>query len=191
MRTVRVTNLEQFRIWRDDEELEVGWLLARLRGDDAPSEAMQAGTAFHAALESAPECELGTLASGDYRFDFNCDCEIPIPTLKELAIEKQYGNLLVTGHVDGLIGREVVDYKTTSQFDPDRYLAGYQWRFYLDMLNADRFRWEIFVLAEFGPEYCYSVKQAHRLMQSRYPNLHDDCMKLAREYNEFAEKYMT
>lgn len=181
----RVTGLEQFRIWAEDEDLDLGWILNRILGKDEPSDAMKAGTAFHAALEHAGEAELGALAFGDYRFDFNCDSTVVLPTLRELEIQKLYGDLLVTGHVDGVTGKEVVDYKTTGQFDPDRYMESYQWRFYLDMLDCDTFRYEVFVISEFGPPCCYEVKQVHSLTQKRYPGLHEDCARLAREYSSF------
>ena len=188
MLTIRVTSLEQFRIWKEDDDLDVGWLLTRLLGKEAPSDVMLAGTAFHSALEHASEGVLDTLAFGDYRFDFNCDAEVQIPTLKELEITKQYGDLLVTGHVDGLIGKEITDYKTTGQFDPDRYMESYQWRYYLDMCDCDRFRWQVFVISEFGPPCCYEVKQIHQLAQVRYPGMDQDCARLAQEYYEFASQ---
>lgn len=190
MPTVRVTNLEQFRIWKEDEDLELGWILTRLLGKEPPSDAMLAGTAFHSAIEQASESELGCLVFGDYRFDVNCDCEIVVPTFKELAIEKQYGDLLVTGHVDGLIGKEVVDYKTTGQFDADRYMTSFQWRFYLDILEANRFRYEVFVISDFGPPKCYEVKQHHRLVQNRYPELTRDCEQLTQEYLAFYKQHL-
>src|SRR5882672_5216622 len=111
--SVSVSNLEMFRIWAEDEDLELGWLLKRLLGKEPPTPSMEAGTAFHSALEQAGECELGALAFGDYRFDFNCEVVVPMPTIKELSVQKIYGNLEVRGRVDGVSGKEVVDYKTT------------------------------------------------------------------------------
>lgn len=188
MLSVRVTALEQFRIWKQDDEMDVGWLLNRLVGKEEPSDSMKAGTAFHSALEQAQECELGSLAFGDYRFDFNCDCTIALPVLRELEIQKQYGDVIVTGHVDALNGKEITDYKTTAQFDADRFMESYQWRYYLDMADCDIFKYQVFVLAEFGPMHCYEVRQFHTLTQRRYPRLGEDCARLAREYFEFANQ---
>jgi hypothetical protein len=187
---VSVSNLDFFRAWKDDEEMPVGVLIERLSGKEPPSPSMEAGNAFHEALEQVKEGELGTLVTEKYRFDFNCDSEIADLSIRELHISKQYGDLLVTGRVDGIQGREVTDYKTTSQFDADRLMGSYQWRFYLDMLDCDRFRWEVFVLAERG-EFCYEVTQAHRLIQFRYPALHEDCARLAKEYSVFAREYFS
>lgn len=182
MLSARVSHLEQFRIWKDDEDLSMEWLQHRIRGDEEPSDAMKAGTAFHAALEKIGLCQVNSLVIGDYRFDFNCECTIALPKIRETRVERQYGNLLVNGTVDAIIGKEVTDYKTTGQFDPDRYMSGYQWRFYLDMMECDTFCWQVFVIREFGPPGCYEVRDVHTLRQARYPQMHDDCQQLVDEY---------
>jgi hypothetical protein len=181
---ISVSNLDFFRTFMEDEDLPLGVFLARLLGTDERTDAMKAGNAFHEALECASEGELGTLALGDYRFDFNCDCNIEKLDIYELPIEKQYGDLLVRGRIDGLNGKEVTDYKTTSQFDADRFMASYQWRLYLDILECDTFRYEVFVMAE-RAEHCYEITQHHTLIQKRYPGLAEDCARLTREYSEF------
>ncbi len=184
MERVSVSNLEFFRCFVEDEDMPLNLLLARLSGTEPQSTAMKAGNAFHSALERASEGELGTLVWEDYRFDFNCDCNIEKLEIHELPIEKQYGNLLVRGRVDGLSGKEVTDYKTMSHFDADRLMASYQWKLYLDMIDCDYFRYEVFVIAERG-EFCYEVTQHHTLTQKRYPDLGEDCARLAAEYLEF------
>jgi hypothetical protein len=181
---ISVSNLDFFRTWQTDEDMPLSVFLARLLGTDEQTDAMKAGNAFHEALERASEGELGTLALGDYRFDFNCDANIEKLEIHELPIEKQYGNILVRGRVDGLNGKEVTDYKTTSQFDADRFMASYQWRLYLDILECDTFKYEVFVIAERG-EHCFEVTQHHTLIQKRYPGLAEDCARLAKEYEEF------
>lgn len=189
--TVSVSNLDLFRVWRESEDLDTDWLLTRLRGEVEQSENMKAGNAFHDAIEAIQhEAELNSLASGDYRFDFNCDGEIELTPFHEKWISQQYGDLSVRGKVDAIHGRTIVDYKTTEQFDPDRYMFGYQWRFYLDMSNCDVFTWKIFVLKEFGPEHCYEINQFHELTQCRYPDLHEDCERLAADYLHFAENFL-
>lgn len=177
-----VTNLELFRSWQQDEDLSLEWLLRRIRGEEPPTDAMLAGRAFHEALEKLQAPEANTLLSSDYRFDFNCLAEIPAPQLREVSVEKQYGDLLVRGRADCWMGRQIVDFKTTQQFDAERLLEGYQWRFYLDMTDCDLFSWKVFVMREFGGPGCYDVHQVHSLEQRRYPGLHDDCQRLAQQY---------
>lgn len=181
-RSVRVTNLDSFRIWKGTEGLDLDWLMTRLQDKTEPSDAMKAGTALHKALESACEMDVGTLAIDDYRFDFNCDCRIVLPVIRECELSRQYGDIQVVGHFDGQIGNMIVDYKSTEQFDPERYMESYQWRFYLDMGGCDVFLYQIFVIREFGPPGCYEVLDTHQLKQYRYPELHSDCEKLVSEY---------
>lgn len=209
--SVSVSNLQLFREWRASSECKfcegqgvtstgkicggcdgagektLDWLLARLRREVPQSEAQLAGIALHKALEDCTDenvevCEMG--ANG-YRFYFRCDGELSLTKVRELSISKQYGNLTVNGRVDGLVGREVHDYKTTGQFDPENYLEGYQWRFYLDMLGCNSFRWKVFVMREFVPKE-YEITQMHELAQKSYVNLEQDCRRLAAEYLDFA-----
>lgn len=178
-REIRVTNLDAFRMWIGTESLDLGWMLTRLKGETEPSEQMKAGTAMHKALEEACEIECHTYAAADYSFDFNCECQIVLPTIREVEFRKDYGELAVVGHADGQIGNMIVDYKTTEQFDPERYMESYQWRYYLDMSGCDQFLYQIFVIRPFGPPRCYEVRETHTIKHYRYPGLHSDCERLA------------
>lgn len=183
----RVSSLETFRRWRLDEDATVEDLIARLTTDE-PSEAMQVGTAFHKALELAEPGEYDTLSANGYTFILN-DAAIALPSVRELRCSAQYGPLTVTGRVDALYGKRVEDHKTTAYFTGDKYLEGYQWRFYLDIFGADVFRWNVFEVKQIK-DMTYSVGAPHILEQCRYPGLHDDCMALALDYYDFAAKYM-
>lgn len=184
---VRVSQLDAFRIWRETEGLEMDWLLPRILGTQPETEEMRAGTALHGMFQhfkSRTRRDIGSWRSGEYRFDFNCPCELILPSIKESEFVKMYGDTLVAGRVDGLIGNMVIDYKTTKQFDWDRYMESYQWRFYLDMSDCDVFLYQVFVIQPFGPAKCYSVKDQHQIKQYRYPELHEDCEALVRDYSE-------
>lgn len=194
---VRVSNLESFRYWRENEDAELEPLLSRLRGDDAPSPAMEAGTAFHKALETAQEGVKDVLLANGYKFLIECDVTLALPEIRELRMFKAYGPLTVTGQVDALEGKRIEDHKTTARFDADRYMEGYQWRFYLDLFSANTFRWNIFELSPANAfdhdgydGKVYSVHGFHTLEQVRYPGLHADCAKLAGDYYAFASRYL-
>lgn len=187
MPRISVSNLELYRMWCESEDLDLEWLLRRLRGEEPPTEAMQAGTALHAALESATEGEPAWLSSGDFKFYFMCEYEMGLPLARELPLEKQYGDLTVSGRVDGLSGRRITDYKTTQSFDADRLLEGFQWRFYLDMADCDTFEWKVFVLRERLYRE-YDVVQTHDLVQYRYSTLHEECNRLAQNFLGFVHE---
>lgn len=190
----RVSNIEAFRRWSNwqplhdnDEEPSLADLVRQITTDE-PSEAMRAGTAFHKALETAEDGTHYTLEALGYTFRL-ADGSITLPAVRELRAYGVFGGLHVTGQVDGLHGKEVTDHKTTSRFDPERYLNGCQWKFYLDLFDANVFRWNVFELKELG-EREYGVAPPHALTAYRYPELHDDCVKLAAAYLEFARKHL-
>ena len=185
----RVSSIESFRRWRLDEEATPADLVARLT-DFAPTEAMKAGTAFHAALEVAKPGDYDRLEANGYTFLLP-DSSIGLTTIRELRASKQYGPLLVTGKLDGLHGKRVEDHKTTGSFNPYGYFEGCQWRFYLDIFDADVFRWNVFVITPVPKlDKTYNVKPPQLLEQCRYPGMHDDCMDLARDFHEFAAQFM-
>jgi hypothetical protein len=160
--------------------------LVRQITTDAPSEAMMAGTAFHAAIETAADGDHETFEAMGYRFILP-DAEIALPAIRELRGFKRYGALTVTGKVDCLEGKVVIDHKTTSRTDFEKFLDGYQWRFYLDIFEAEVFRWHIFEIKE-SSEKVYEVRAPQTLEARRYPDLHEDCARLADNYREFANR---
>lgn len=190
----RVSNIEAFRQWKDWTPLFEGQEeptiedLVRFITIDEPSEAMKAGTAFHKALELADEGLHDALEANGYRFLLP-DCDLELPAIREMRAYGNYGNLTVTGQVDGVNGNLVVDHKTTGKFDPERYLNGCQWKYYLDIFGANEFRWNVFVVKELEP-MVYSVAKPQTLTAYRYPEMHDYCAALAGEYLDFAREFM-
>lgn len=183
----RVSNIEAFRRWRENEDQSVEDLV-RFITVDAPTPAMLAGTAFHDALEHAHEGSYEVLEAQGYTFHL-ADAELVLPTIREVRAYGTYGALTVTGKVDVLAGRRVDDHKTTARFDAERYLAGYQWRYYLDLFDADVFRWNVFEIKEREP-FVYEVAPPQLLEVTRYPGLHTDCMRMAADYLEFAQQHL-
>ncbi len=185
----RVSSIETYRRWRLDEDLSAADLIARLT-DFQPTEAMLAGTAFHKALELSEYGDHDRMESNGYTFLLP-DAELILPAIRELRGFKAYGPLGVTGQVDALEGRRVDDEKTTAYFRPEGYLEGCQWRFYLDIFNADVFRWNVFEIKPVkGEDKTYRVAEPHTLEQYRYPGLHDDCMDLARDFHAFLADHL-
>lgn len=183
----RVSNIEAFRRWREDDTSDVEDLI-RFITVDAPSEAMKAGTAFHKAMELASDGEYATLTANGYTFHM-AGGTVSLPIIRELRAFGRYGDLTVTGQVDGLHGGVVVDHKTTSRFDAERYLGGVQWRYYLDIFGANVFTWNVFEIKEVAPLE-YRVAEPQTLTAYRYPEMHADCVNLARDYLDFALKFL-
>lgn len=185
----RVSNIETFRRWRLDEAATPDDLVARLTSFE-PTEAMRAGTAFHKAMESATEGEYSELSADGYTFVL-ADSEIALPPIREVRAFARYGDLTVTGKFDALLGNRVIDHKTTARFNPEGYIEGCQWRFYLDIFGADVFQWNVFELRPLeDEERSYYVMAPQVLTQYRYPGLHDDCARLAADFYDFAARFM-
>ncbi len=183
----RVSNVEAFRRWRlTDEPVEA---LVRFITTDEPTEAMRAGTAFHAALEGMqPGDAHEVIESQGFTF-YQPDVNIALPDIREMRGYKRYGELTVTGQADLIHGRRVDDHKTTSRFDAERYLDGCQWRFYLDIFDCDVFTWRVYELRPAG-DHAYHVGEPHLLTAYRYPEMHEDCARLAADYLDFAREYL-
>lgn len=192
--TFRVSEVESFRQWRDDEDADLELLLARMRGETEPSEAMLAGTAFHKALEVAQPGEAATLQALGYTFNIVGDFELALPSIREVRASKVYPvddcTVLVSGQLDAIEGKRVEDHKTTGRFDPERYLGGYQWRLYLEIFGANHFRWNVFEIAATDEPLTWEVFAAHRLEQYRYPGMGADCEKLVADLARFAREHL-
>ena len=185
-----VSHLELFRVWQRSDHLPLSWLLMRLRGELPPTVEQQAGQAFHAALEALPAGgSRERLQAMGYRFDFCCETELELLPGREFAMSKRYGDLTVRGRVDLIHGRLVVDYKTSQRpLDAERLMASYQWRFYLDIAEADRFRWVYFLLEPTRDPKHWRVIDSQQIEQVRYPALLADCTRLAESYTELARR---
>ncbi len=181
MMSARVSNIELFRQWQRSNT-PIDTLIERLHRP--PTEAMQAGTALHLALENLSAGQpVNELKANGYTFIIMCDISLPPVQFREVRTFKRYGNLIVTGKSDAIHGRNITDYKTTAYFRPEGYLTGYQWRYYLDLFGADIFSWPIFEIKQHKKRpNIYTVENYHLLTATRYPAMHDDCMALANDF---------
>ncbi len=197
MSTYRVSHVEAFRRFERDEDAEIDDLLASIRGEGAGSEAMRVGTAFHRALELASFGDFESLEANGYRFTFDGNCELMLPMVREVRASKTWmvddAPITISGQVDAIDGKLVIDHKTTARFDPERYIAGCQWKLYLEIFGAQQFRWTVFeiqeIAAELGSgEQAYVVTAQHRLEQFRYPALEADCQALVERFARFVRE---
>jgi len=222
---VAVSDIDTYRYYLDDEDGDFDKLLRRLRREEPETIEMRAGKALHRFLEtgaqpghtfglSLDESILNTPFDDGYqsididgfRFDFSrLEATLPLQPLREIKAEKEYiingTSVMLVGKVDGMDGLAIDDHKfTTSYFTPDRYFDAYQWRLYLDIYEANRFKYNIFIgkglgkegKIETGSDGIARVKLTDFVPFPlvRYPELHADCLRVLGEYVEFAKRYL-
>lgn len=209
MRTFRVSNLEQFRLYRTEPEDSIyasttEEIVAMLCGEFVPSAKMEAGTALHAVLETIDAAglegeEFTRVVSPDGRhaFVFECDIPLTLEPLREVALSRVYTidgeEVLVTGHVDTL-GARVGDHKLAKSFDAEFYADSYQWRGYLSLTGLDEFVYRVFQYLDplahtiANPPVEYRIKAYHPLRFWRYPEMEADFVRELGHLLRFAKE---
>lgn len=181
---VSVTNLETFRLFRAEEWMTSDHLMRSLIGREKLDPLLAAiGTAFHAALSSAELGEHTRLRHGRWVFDLSrVEGDIALLPVRELRLSKTYlvdGEAVnVRGRTDGADGVAVEDHKLRfGGFDAERYAESYQWRFYLDMIGGQVFRYNVFEGPDSDSAEMDSIRRAWDLCPcDEYVAHHeDDC----------------
>lgn len=191
MISASVTLLEAFRWW-SESDLPWEWFVAQNLTPREPTQAMRAGSALHTALETAPEGEFLTLSADGFTFVFedSLECSLPVARHAEIPCQKKYGELTVRGRVDRIDGTLIRDYKfRVGSLDADKaedLMGSYQWRFYLDMMQADVFEYVVFEASETSDPSAYVIRNVATLRQMRYPDMATDCLRLAFKYEDAA-----
>jgi hypothetical protein len=187
---VSVSHLDMYRSWKDDEEYPLEVLVSQFKGEEA-TEPMLRGRAFAKAMERAQLGESDALECDGFTFVFEGEFSIESVPRREVSRIKTYDGVEVSCRCDRVIGSMVIDDKTTSNFDAENYMEKFQWRYYLDVFEADKFVWKIWECKEDTKNpRVWRVTNQHDLVQWRYPGMEKDCLDLAREFGEFARKWM-
>lgn len=187
-----VSDLESIRYWKDGEDGTIEDLQRKLRHQEPPTDAMEAGAAFAKFFERTRTGEIGTVVESGWTFDFSdLDMELPISPVRELkaevVLDTPSGLVTLVGKVDGLNGTTVVDQKLTQRFDAERYLDSLQWRAYLMMFNANKFVYDVFV-GKYKAR-TVGIDEYHRLAFWTYPDLADDVQVAVEEAADLITTY--
>ena len=196
MTSFRATQVEAYRRYRDSEWTTYDELIATLRGEIMPNEAMKFGTAVHTALESKlakPEPILhvdgysfspASLKLGTEGLDHYASCETKV---SRTIYAEDGTELTLTGTCDVITGTHVMDYKTTMSSISDAkvqaYQDSYQWRCYLAMTGCDTFTFRIMQWAE-DAGFWY-IKNMQDVRCDRYIGMIDDVERMVRELYQF------
>ncbi len=190
------TNIEAYRRWSVNPDAEVKELTDYLLKRIEPTEAMEAGSAFHRVLENATQGELTTIKSGRFMFDFTeMEGELVLPDIRERKLEKPSivdgEPVTFVGVVDAMDYTTIYDHKLTSQLNPENYTDSMQWRCYLDWFGMNRFTYNLFHKHQPAREPgLYKIKEFMPVTFYRYPNIHRDVMEAAVGLVHFIKQYV-
>lgn len=190
---VSTTEIDLLRRFYDEEDADLADLVRQLRRLMPSTEAMEAGSALHKALETAEPGDHKGFEQDGFIFSFETDVAIQLPAIREMKATATYeiedATVTLVGKVDAIHGRKVFDHKFTARFDADRYLDSYQWRIYLDLFGADTFQWNIFVAIESAPRN-YLIRDFHNLTMHRYPGMRADVERALADFVRFARFHL-
>jgi len=188
MLRITVTTIESFRNYLNGS-IELEDLLKRIRGEFTPSRRMELGSAFHDILEKAEERFIHERnvfkAKNGIEFDFDviapCYEKIVQGTTFEVKITKIYKigeeEVEVVAKVDQLYGNYIIENKTCwGTFDFERYFNSCQWKYYMDIFEAERVYYNVFCLSDKvgGIE----LRDIEQFSFNSYPDLREDLNKL-------------
>ena len=167
-------------------------LIASIRGEFVPTPAVALGKAFGLVLETPDVYRV----PGGYRCDgFGFDDATMAPALAlmdrrgvyEAKAVKTYGACDVVAKADQLVGTCLYEHKTTSStFDFDKYAESYQWRFMVDIFEARRVTYHVFLLNDHGNSVV-ELKGIESFNLYPYAGLHRDCCALLGRFVEYVE----
>lgn len=166
MKRISVTTLEKFRRYMteassfDTEEALIESLKGIFKGNDKTD----FGGAYHKIIEGVFEDYSGNIFVRDNKKEFVFNPAQARPALEyrrdhprmvhEMDVRKIYttafGDVQVTGRVDGIEGAITRDVKTRfKSMNDEEYRESAQWKFYLDMLESDVFFYDVFEIKGF------------------------------------------
>ena len=113
----------------------------------------------------------------------------------EIRLYKDFGDAVITGCADMIDGVEIRDIKTKYSYPSDAdYINSCQWRFYLQLFNADVFHFDLFIFEGYDKDkHGYDVRglPLKRYEPSitcyRYDGMEQDNMNLLHSFLDWAE----
>jgi hypothetical protein len=190
MLRLSVTDLETWRYHKESETATLEDLVNQLLHREPPTPRMEAGKAFAKLFEHARHGILHDEEVDGWKFYFDLDAEIALPSVRELKAEVVFetpsGPVTLVGKTDCFDGA-VHDQKLSDNFDAERYLDSLQWRSYLDMFRAKKFIYDVFVGKRDEEAKEVRIVDYHPLPFYAYPGIRDD---VQRAVNELADVYV-
>ena len=189
MLRIPVTALETVRQYLSDK-ITTDQLVERITKPYQATRKMQLGTAIHDILENYHNRYIAEsdifISSNGFRFEADIidkmssqiDQDAPFEIKEVKIFELENEAVEVVGKVDQLHGGIIYENKTTwSGFNSDKYYDSYQWRYYLDMFEAELLIYNVFCLSE-TKKKGIELKEINKLKFTHYPTMASDVRRL-------------
>lgn len=113
----------------------------------------------------------------------------------EIRLYKDFGDAVITGCADMIDGIEIRDIKTKYSYPSDSdYINSCQWKFYLQLFNADVFHFDLFIFDGYNKDkHGLDVRGVPLIRHNppitcyRYEGMEQDNMNLLHSFLEWAE----
>jgi hypothetical protein len=141
--TFRASHIDLYRKYLNNE-INVDSLMYSLQYNTESTLKMQLGTMFHSLLENKNK---------EIKY-FNIDCinyarqmfyEGVFEIKNSKIFNTKFGDVLISGTVDNLLGNQINEFKTTwGQFNVEKYLNSLQWQLYLQIFSVPVMAYHVF-----------------------------------------------
>jgi hypothetical protein len=185
---ISATLLESFRLYLKADWFNEEDLIAQIQGVFTPTPQIRLGKAYHACVEK-PQLSLSGIYEKDgYRFEPEAiegmrrrivPGLFEVKTTKLLRIADE--DVTLVARCDHIIGSHLDEFKTSTQFDADKYLASIQWRLMMWLFDTTSLTYHVATLDEDEHDNVVRLKGLESLNVFPYPQLRDDCCELIRE----------
>lgn len=207
---IRVTTIEAFRKYMEQSEyanfeITEQSVIDSITGVFDGNSYTKIGQAFHKIVEEQKEpipCGRIFDIEGNKVILDVPQCKVALAyrnehpdAFHEIRIYKDFGDAVITGCADMIDGVEIRDIKTKYSYPSDAdYINSCQWRFYLQLFNADVFHFDLFIFEGYDKDkHGYDVRglPLKRYEPSitcyRYDGMEQDNMNLLHSFLEWAE----
>jgi hypothetical protein len=189
---ISATLLESFRLYLKADWFDEADLIAQIQGVFTPTPQIRLGKAYHACVEKPQLSLSGFYEKDGYRFEREAIEGMRrriIPGLFEVKTTKMIRigseDVTLVSKCDHIIGAHLDEFKTSTQFDADKYLASIQWRLMMWLFDTTSVTYHVATLGEDEEDNIVRLKGIESLNVFPYPQLKDDCFELVREFCQY------
>lgn len=145
-----------------------------------------AGTAVHEIIElSQYDVPIfNKIASNGWQVYSLANLSIQVPVVRECKVMGMIKDVYITGRVDSIDGVSIHDIKTTSKYDPEKYISSYQWKTYCLLTGLKRFIYDIITVKVDEDNKIVTLLDYNKVSLSIYPGMLQEVEELVTHYKD-------